>query len=40
VFKGFCSKDRLINFVVINIENTDFNTNMSRAAEKQKFKMV
>jgi nonsense-mediated mRNA decay protein 3 len=25
---------------VINIENTDFNTNVSRAASKQKFKMV
>lgn len=27
-------------FVILNIENTDFNTNVSRAAERQKFKMV
>lgn len=33
-FTGLCSKDRLTEFTVLNIENTDFNTNISRAAEK------
>jgi len=33
-FGALCGRDRLVEFVVINIENTDFNTNMSRAAIK------
>lgn len=39
-FTALCGRDRLKEFIVINIENTDFDTNMSRAAVKQKFKMV
>jgi nonsense-mediated mRNA decay protein 3 len=38
-FKAMCGRDRLKEFVVINIENTDFgDLNISRAAAKQKFK--
>ena len=33
-FTGLCSKDRLTEFVVINIENTDFDMNVSRAAAR------
>lgn len=39
-FNALCGRDRLKEFVVINIENTDFDMNVSRAAARQKFKMV
>jgi len=43
-FTALCSRDRLVEFVVINIENTtgnDYNSlNISRAAKLHKFKMV
>lgn len=35
-----CGRDRLTEFVVLNIENTDFDLNVSRAAARQRFKMV
>lgn len=35
-----CGRDRLTEFVVINIDNIDYNVNDSRASIKQKFKMV
>ena len=35
-----CGRDRLQEFVVRDIENTDFDVNVSRAASRQKFKMV
>jgi len=35
-----CDRSRLSEFIVLNIENTDFDMNVSRAAAKQKFKMV
>lgn len=37
-FKAILSRDRLTEFVVIDIENIDTNFNDSRAALKQKFK--
>lgn len=38
-FTAMCGRDRLKEFVVINIENTDFaDANVSRAAARQKFK--
>ena len=37
-FKAILSRDRLTEFVVIDIENIDTNFNDSRAAIKQKFK--
>jgi len=39
-FKALCGRDRLTEFVVLNIENADFDVNVSRAAAKQRFKMV
>lgn len=39
-FLGMCGKDRLVEFIVLNIENTDFEVNVSRAAHRQKFKFV
>ncbi len=39
-FRAVCGRDRLTEFVVLNIENTDYDVNVSRAAAKQKFKMV
>jgi nonsense-mediated mRNA decay protein 3 len=39
-FEAIMSRDRLTEFVVINIWNTDYNTNVSKAAARQKFKMV
>jgi NMD protein affecting ribosome stability and mRNA decay len=39
-FTALCSRDRLKEFIVINIENTDYDMNVSRAAARNKFKMV
>jgi len=39
-FKAICSRERLTEFVVIDIDDVDFNFETSRAAAKQKFKMV
>lgn len=39
-FTALCGRDRLKEFVVINIENVDRDVNVSRAAQKNKFKMV
>ena len=39
-FNALCGRDRLTEFIVLNIENTDYEVNVSRAAAKQKFKMV
>jgi len=41
-FTALCGRERLTEFVVLNIEEADFdqNTSMSRAAIKQKYKMV
>lgn len=39
-FTSLCGRDRLTEFVVINIENADHDVNVSRAAAKQRFKMV
>ena len=33
-FTALCGRDRLTEFVVLNIENTDFEVNVSRAAAK------
>ena len=33
-FKALCSRDRLTEFVVINIDEVDFDTNTSKAAAK------
>jgi len=40
MFKSVCSRERLQEFIVINIDNVDFNFETSRAAARQKFKMV
>lgn len=34
MFTAMCSKDRLTEFVILNIENTDYDVNVSRAAAK------
>lgn len=39
-FTALCGRDRLSEFIVLNIENTDHDTNVSRGALKQRFKMV
>jgi nonsense-mediated mRNA decay protein 3 len=39
-FKALCSRERLTEFVVISIDNVDFDVTTSRAAAKNKFKMV
>jgi nonsense-mediated mRNA decay protein 3 len=39
-FGALCGRDRLVPFIVLNIENTDYEVNVSRAAARQKFKMV
>ena len=39
-FTALCGRDRLTEFIVLNIENTDYDVNVSRAAAKQRFKMV
>lgn len=39
-FRALCGRDRLSEFIVLNIENTDYDVNVSRAAAKQRFKMV
>ena len=39
-FEALCGRDRLTEFIVINIESTDYNLNMSRGAIKQKYRMV
>lgn len=40
MFKALCSKELLTRFVVLNVEDVDFDVNTSRAAARQKFKMV
>jgi nonsense-mediated mRNA decay protein 3 len=39
-FGSLCNRRRLTEFIVINIENTDFDVNSSRAAIKNKFNLV
>ncbi|CDW73854.1 UNKNOWN [Stylonychia lemnae] len=39
-FTALCGRDRLTEFVVINVDNADHDVNVSRAAAKQRFKMV
>jgi hypothetical protein len=39
-FTALCGRDRVTEFIVLNIENTDYDVNVSRAAAKQRFKMV
>jgi nonsense-mediated mRNA decay protein 3 len=40
MFKAVCSRERLQEYIVINIDNVDFNFETTRAAARQKFKMV
>lgn len=40
IFTALCGRDRLTEFIVLNIENTDYDVNVSRAAARQRFKMV
>lgn len=40
MFKAVLSRERLSEFVVMNIENIDTDFNSSRAAIKQKFRQV
>ena len=39
-FNALCSRPQLRPFVVLNIEQTDFDLNVSRAAAKEKFRLV
>lgn len=39
-FLPICSRDRLTEFVVLNIEDVDFDVETSRAAARNKFRMV
>ena len=40
MFKAVASRERLTEFIVLNIEETDMEVNVSRAAAKKKYKMV
>lgn len=40
MFKALATRDRLTRFVVLNVEEVDFDVNTSRAAAKNKFRMV
>lgn len=40
MFKALCTRDRLTKFIVLNVEEVDFDVNTSRAAARQKFRMV
>jgi len=39
-FKAMCTRDLLTRFIVLNVEDVDFDVNTSRAAARQKFRMV
>lgn len=39
-FKALCSRERLTEFIILNIEDVDFDVTTSRAAAKQKYRMV
>lgn len=39
-FSALCSRDRLSEFVVLNIDEVDFDVDTSKAAAKNKFRMV
>ena len=40
MFTAVCSRDRLVEFVILNIEEVDFEVDTSKAAARQKFRMV
>ena len=40
MFKAICTRNLLTKFVVLNVEDVDFDFNTSRAAARQKFRMV
>ena len=40
MFKALCTMDRLTKFIVLNVEEVDFDVNTSRAAARNKFRMV
>jgi hypothetical protein len=40
MFHTVCSRERLTEFIVLNIEDVDFDVETSRAAAKNKFRMV
>ena len=40
MFKALCSRERLSKFIVLNVEEVEFDVNTSRAAARNKFKMV
>ena len=39
-FSALCGRDRLSEFLVLNVERADFEANVSKAAARQRFKMV
>lgn len=39
-FNAVCSRERLSEFIVLSVEDTDVDCNVSRAAARQKFKLV
>jgi len=40
MFKAVASRERLTEFIVLNIEETDMDVNVSRAAARKKYRMV
>lgn len=40
MFTAVCSRDRLVEFVILNIEEVDFEVDTSKAAARYKFRMV
>ena len=40
MFKALCGRELLTRFIVLNVEEVDFDVNTSRAAARQKFRMV
>jgi len=40
MFKSIANRERLTEFIVLNIENVDWDVHTSKAAARQKFKLV
>ena len=40
MFTAVCSRERLTEFIVLNIDEVDFEVDTSKAAARQKFRMV
>ena len=40
MFRAICSRERMTRFIVLNVEEYDYDVNVSRSAARQNFKMV